>query len=210
MVDPSPPLFEPSELSVDGKAALRRDLRAKRNAHVLALDPRFRALMFKQPPSPVAALVPAGATVGVYLAGPGEAPATAYARHFHEAGHKVVLPWFANRAAPMTFREWRSPWVDDMLVPGPWQGIAQPDADASEFVPDVVFVPLVGFTAEGDRLGQGGGHYDRWLAANPGAVPIGLAWDCQLVSDLPCETHDRPLHAVVTPTRIYGPWELAA
>lgn len=210
MVGPSPPFFEPSELSVDGKAALRRDLRAKRNAHVLALDPRFRALMFKQPPSPVAALVPADATVGVYLAGPGEAPATAYARHFHEAGHKVVLPWFANRAAPMTFREWRSPWVDDMLVPGPWQGIAQPDADASEFVPDVVFVPLVGFTAEGDRLGQGGGHYDRWLAANPGAVPIGLAWDCQLVDNLPRETHDRPLHAVVTPTRIYGPWELAA
>lgn len=210
MVGPSPPFFELSELSVDGKAALRRELRSKRNAHVLALDPRFRALMFKQPPSPVSALVPAGATVGVYLAGPGEAPATAYARHFHEAGHKVVLPSFANRAAQMTFREWRSPWVDDMLVPSPWQGIAQPDADASEFVPDVVFVPLVGFTAGGDRLGQGGGHYDRWLAANPGAVPIGLAWDCQLVSDLPCETHDRRLHAVVTPTRIYGPWELAA
>ena len=195
---------------MDGKAALRRDLRAKRNAHVLALDPRFRALMFKQPPSPVAALVPAGATVGVYIAGPGEAPATAYARHFHEAGHKVVLPWFANRAAPMTFREWRSPWVDDMLVPGPWNGIAQPDTDAAEFVPDIVFVPLVGFTAEGDRLGQGGGHYDRWMAANPGAVPIGLAWDCQIVSNLPREPHDRPLHAVVTPTRIYGPWELAA
>lgn len=195
---------------MDHKASLRRDLRAKRNAHVLALDPRFRALMFKQPPSPVSALVPAGATIGVYLAGPGEAPVTSYARHFHEAGHKIALPWFAHKGAPMMFREWGSPWVDDMLVPSPWQRIAQPEEDAAALVPDVVFVPLVGFTAQGDRLGQGGGHYDRWLAANPSCVPIGLAWDCQLVEHLPRETHDRSLHAVVTPTRIYGPWENAA
>lgn len=189
---------------------LRQDLRTRRNAHVLALDPRFRALMFKQPPSPVAALVPAGATIGIYLAGPAEAPATAYGRYFHEAGHKIALPWFADRNAPMTFREWGSPWVDDMLVPSPWQRISQPEAGAPELVPDVLFVPLVGFTADGDRLGQGGGHYDRWLAAHPSATAIGLAWDCQLVDGLPREAHDRPLHAVVTPTRIYGPWEIAA
>ncbi len=41
---------------------------------------------------------------------------------------------------------------------------------------DVLFVPLVGFTAQGQRLGQGGGHYDRWLEAHPDAVPIGMAW----------------------------------
>ena len=211
MVGPSPsPSRTTAELCVDQKASLRRDLRAKRNAHVLALDPRFRALMFKQPPSPVSALVPVGATIGVYLAGPGEAPVTSYARHFHEAGHKIALPWFAHKGAPMMFREWGSPWVDDMLAPSPWQRIAQPEAEAAALVPDVVFVPLVGFTAQGDRLGQGGGHYDRWLAANPAVVPIGLAWDCQLVEELPRETHDRPLHAVVTPTRIYGPWENAA
>lgn len=210
MVGPSPFPKSAAELCVDRKSSLRRELRARRNAHVIALDPRFRALMFKQPPSPVAALVPPGATVGVYVSGPGEAPATAYARHFHEAGHKIALPWFAGRDAPMAFREWASPWVDDMLVPGPWLGISQPEPDAPEIVPDILFVPLVGFTADGGRLGQGGGHYDRWLAANSSALPIGLAWDCQLVDDLPCETHDRPLHAVVTPTRIYGPWEIEA
>lgn len=195
---------------MDRKSVLRKDLRARRNAHVIALDPRFRALMFKQPPSPVAAMVPAGATIGVYVSGPGEAPATAYARHFQEAGHKIALPWFADRDAPMAFREWASPWVDDMLVPGPWRGISQPEPDAPALVPDILFVPLVGFTADGERLGQGGGHYDRWLEANPLAVPIGLAWDCQLIDDLPREAHDRPLHAVITPTRIYGPWEIEA
>lgn len=67
-----------------------------------------------------------------------------------------------------------------------------------------MFVPCVGFTADGGRLGQGAGHYDRWLAAHPSAVAIGLAWDCQLVDELPTEPHDHPLDAVVTPTRLYG------
>jgi 5-formyltetrahydrofolate cyclo-ligase len=70
----------------------------------------------------------------------------------------------------------------------------------------VLFVPVVGFTEDGARLGQGGGHYDRWLAAHPGAVAIGLAWDCQRVDALPVEPHDAPLAAVVTPTRLYGPF----
>lgn len=195
---------------MDQKIALRNDLRARRNAHVAGLDARVKALMFMRPPSPVVAMVPDGATVGLYVAGPAEAPATAYARFFHEAGRKIALPWFSGRDAPMIFREWTSPWVDDLLVPGPWKGIVQPSGDAAELVPDVLFMPLVGFDENGCRLGQGGGHYDRWLAAHPGTTAIGLAWDCQLVDQLPHEPHDQPLNAVVTPTRIYGPWENAA
>lgn len=131
-----------------------------------------------------------------------------YAKWFHEAGHRLVLPWFATRDAPMTFREWLSPYDDDTLVPGPWS-IAQPPANAPQCGPEVVFVPLIGFSSDGGRLGQGGGHYDRWLAAHPHAVAIGLAWDCQLVEDLPQERHDRRLTAVVTPTRLYGPFAMA-
>lgn len=211
MVGPSPsPHVKTPEHCVEAKNALRNTLRAARKAHVASIDPRMMALMFKRPPSPVEALVPAGAVIGLYLAAPFEAPATAYARYFHEAGHKVALPWFESREAPMIFREWASPWVEELLEPGPWKGIQQPAADAQAVVPNVVFVPIVGFSATGQRLGQGGGHYDRWLAANPLARPIGLAWDCQLATDLPNESHDRPLHAVVTPSRIYGPWEKPA
>jgi len=65
-------------------------------------------------------------------------------------------------------------------------------------------VPLIAFTADGHRLGQGGGHYDRWLGAHPETPAIGLAWDCQLAEELPVEDHDHPLAAVVTPTRIYA------
>jgi hypothetical protein len=55
-------------------------------------------------------------------------------------------------------------------------------------VPEVLFMPLIGFTAKGDRLGQGGGYYDRFLAAHPQTIAIGMAWDVQEVDELPVET----------------------
>ena len=67
-------------------------------------------------------------------------------------------------------------------------------------------MPLVGFTEQGDRIGQGGGFYDRWLAAHPDTLAIGMAWDVQKVDELPVEDHDMPLTAIITPTRIYGPF----
>ncbi len=85
-------------------------------------------------------------------------------------------------------------------------GLMQPAADAPLVVPEVLFMPLVGFTERGERIGQGGGFYDRWLAAHPATIAIGLAWDMQKVDDLPIEAHDMPLTAVITPTRIYGPF----
>ena len=105
----------------------------------------------------------------------------------------------------MAFRHWASPHLDGLMEPGPY-GAPQPFADAAALEPDVLFVPLVGFTATGIRLGQGGGHYDRWLENYPHVPAIGLAWDSQLAEDLPTEAHDRPLAAVVTPTRLYGPF----
>ena len=73
-------------------------------------------------------------------------------------------------------------------------------------VPEVLFMPLVGFTAKGDRLGQGGGYYDRFLAAHPQTIAIGMAWDVQEVDELPTELHDMRLSAIVTPTRVLGPF----
>lgn len=202
MVGPSPsPRFHEAQLK--DKQSLRTELRAERRAHVAALPAATRALLFLRPPAPVAALVPEGSLVGLYHAGPSEAPTRSYAKWLYENGRTLALPWFAAREAPMAFRRWVDPFDDDGLEPGPW-GTLQPGIEAEEVVPDAVFVPLLGFTAEGARLGQGGGHYDRWLAAHPQVIAIGLAWDCQRVEWLPIEAHDRPLRAVVTPTRFYG------
>ena len=193
---------------LDAKADLRKRLKADRRAAVAALDPSMSALLFLRPPAALASIIAPDATIGLYVAGPDEASTLGYAKWFHDAGHRLVLPWFSGRDAAMTFREWASPYADDALQPGPWSA-AQPPGDARECVPDVVFVPLLGFSPDGGRLGQGGGHYDRWLAGHPAADPIGLAWDCQMVEDLPMEPHDCPLSAVVTPTQLYGPFARA-
>jgi len=196
----TPPL--PCEPFLTDKQTLRTELRASRRDHVAALPAATRALLFLRPPAPVAALLPEGSLVGLYHAGPSEAPTRSYARWLYENGRTLALPWFAAREAPMAFRRWNDPFDDDGLEPGPW-GALQPGIDAELVVPDAVFVPLLGFTAEGARLGQGGGHYDRWLAAHPQVAAIGLAWDSQRIDWLPVEPHDRPLRAVVTPTRFY-------
>jgi 5-formyltetrahydrofolate cyclo-ligase len=70
----------------------------------------------------------------------------------------------------------------------------EPDPDSV----DVIIVPGVAFTPNGDRLGQGGGWYDRFLERVPdGVVTIGVAFAEQIVDVLPLEAHDRRLDAVL-------------
>lgn len=185
------------------KQALRKRLRDARRAHVTALPDAVRALVFSRPPNSVAALMQDAATIGLYYATGAEAPSLGYAKWLHENGHALALPWFADRSAAMEFRQWRDPYDEQELMPGPF-GLMQPRSDSREAIPQAVIVPLIGFTADGARLGQGGGHYDRWLEAHPDAVAIGIGWDCQLVDSLPAEPHDRPMSMVVTPTRVYS------
>jgi len=187
---------------VNEKPLLRARFRKARSTHVAALPQVTRRLLFLRPPAPIAALADEASAVGLYHATAEEAPTRAYAQWFFENGRTIALPWFAAKGEPMLFRQWLDPFEDTGLEPGPY-GALQPGDDAPEVTPALAFVPLLAFTANGERLGQGGGHYDRWLAANGDTIPVGLAWDCQLVDDLPSEPHDRPLHAVVTPTRFY-------
>lgn len=189
----------------DRKAALRSDLRARRRAFAADLPSAVSALVFRQPPAAILSLVPEGATIGLYRADPGEAPAGSYARHFFEKGHPLALPRVTKLSAPMRFHPHTDPYEESDLVPGV-MGLQQPSGDLPEVVPQVLFMPLVGFTARGERLGQGGGFYDRWLAAHPDTIAIGMAWDMQEVDELPIEDHDMPLAAIITPTRILGPF----
>jgi len=197
------------ELPGEMKRRLREELRSARRAHAAALPSAVGALVFNRPPAAVLAMVPQGATIGLYRAHAGEAPTGGYTRFFFEAGHPVALPRIAAPGEPMRFHRHTDPYQESDLEPGP-MGLRQPQAAASEIVPDVLFMPLVGFTPAGERLGQGGGFYDRWLAAHPGTIPIGMAWDVQEVDMLPLEPHDMPLAAIVTPTRVLGPFDHAA
>jgi len=65
---------------------------------------------------------------------------------------------------------------------------------------DLILVPLVAFDRSGNRLGAGGGYYDRYLAAAPapGPLTIGVAFSFQESASLPVQDWDIPLHAIVT------------
>ncbi|MGW0135457.1 5-formyltetrahydrofolate cyclo-ligase [Streptomyces sp. NPDC003299] len=71
---------------------------------------------------------------------------------------------------------------------------------------DVVLLPGVAVDARGMRLGRGGGSYDRVLARleRAGAHParVVLLYDTEVVARVPVEEHDRPVHAVVTPSGV--------
>jgi len=60
-----------------------------------------------------------------------------------------------------------------------------------------IIVPCLGFTTKGDRLGFGGGYFDRYLAQHSG-LKIGLAFELQHIDHLPVESHDIQLDLVIT------------
>lgn len=68
---------------------------------------------------------------------------------------------------------------------------------------DIVFTPLVAFDQHGNRIGMGGGYYDRllapWFTDKIGPYPIGLAHHCQFVDLLPIQEWDVPLPEIITP-----------
>ena len=94
------------------------------------------------------------------------------------------------------------PEVD--LVPGSW-GIPEPREGLEEVPPervDAVVVPGSVFDAAGSRCGYGGGFYDTYLPrTRPGIPWVALAFEAQLVDELPCEAHDLACGVLVTEAR---------
>ncbi|CAM3829094.1 5-formyltetrahydrofolate cyclo-ligase [Rheinheimera salexigens] len=89
-------------------------------------------------------------------------------------------------------------------------GIKQPLLACQNIIPvaelDLIFTPLVAFDSQGNRLGMGGGFYDRTLAQLPADYRsrfVGLAHSCQQVSALPIASWDIPLQTIVTPDKIW-------
>ncbi len=107
-------------------------------------------------------------------------------------GHVLVLPEVTPRGQALVFREW-SP--GEALVRGLWNTM-HPQGEVR--APTFVLVPLLAFDGAKNRLGYGGGYYDRTLAALPGAVALGCAFAGQQVASVPVDAHDRVLDAVAT------------
>jgi 5-formyltetrahydrofolate cyclo-ligase len=180
------------------KSNLRKALREKRRQFVKSLPVDQHAICFSAPPSPLRDMLLTSGVIGGYWpnAWPNawEADPRAILRWAADQGRAIALPFFASRDSAMMFRQWEA---ENPLETGPF-GILQPSAAAPALTPDCLLIPLIGFTRSGVRLGQGGGHYDRYCAAHPDALRIGLAWGVQCCDALPQDDHDVPLHAILT------------
>lgn len=108
----------------------------------------------------------------------------------------VAVPEVPGRDMPLNFLRW-TPGC--RLVPGDF-GAPVP-AEREELMPEVLIVPLVAFDRAGNRMGYGGGFYDRTLeklrALRP-TLAIGYAYAAQEAEALPLEPTDQPLDAIVT------------
>jgi len=115
-------------------------------------------------------------------------------------GKQVALPRYAGASAEYIACWVREPQKEMELG---HYGIREPNENCA-IAPllrlDFILVPGVAFDLHGRRLGRGRGHYDRVLAAARGTT-CGVAFDEQIVREVPVEPHDVHLNCILTPTR---------
>lgn len=89
------------------------------------------------------------------------------------------------------------------LIEGEWEMISIKDVPAPEQF-DVVIVPMLGFDSLLNRIGYGGGYYDKFLASQPKARKIGVCFELGKIDAVPTEDHDVAVDAVITETSVLG------
>ncbi len=184
------------------KTALRAIARDRRRAFVASLDQIAHRLAFKAIPSPLARRLENARTVAIYMGLDDEAPAQRFAAPLQAMGKVIALPRVLDRIGTMDFLAWLP---EDRLLPGLY-GTHHPEPSGPPVAPDVIIAPLLGFDRAMNRLGQGGGYYDRAFARHPDALRIGLAWSVQEHDALPADPWDLPLDIILTEVElIEGP-----
>jgi len=185
------------------KAALRKYILASRDALAQhARQAASRAITEKLLASPA---YRAARVVMAYMSFGSEFDSAALLADVRAAGKQLALPRVDRARREIEVCLVGDPERD--LKPGVW-GIREPDpgvcAAADLAAIDFVLVPGVAFDARCERLGYGGGFYDRLLARLPGRpARIAAAFDVQIVASLPTGPGDRRVGAVLTESAEY-------
>jgi len=122
-------------------------------------------------------------------------------RSFLRSGKRVIIPDWEGWRQGFGIRVVQINSEEDLLVKG--RIVPQPRIIEERIIPveevDLFLVPGLAFDRLGNRLGMGGGYFDRLLKlVAPEATLIGLGFEFQLFKSLPAEAHDVPVHKVVT------------
>ena len=198
--------------AADSKKALRQSFRAARNALSKEVQHEAATCLLNQ----VIAfdVLDNAQHVALYLSQDGELSCGPLIDWCWQQQKKVYLPVIKpDNSGTLIFCEyrWDSPMGNNQF------GIPEPNVNDANCLPiakiDVIFMPLVAFDHKGNRLGMGGGYYDRTFAqlqpthsqANLKQLRpslFGVAHDCQQSQQLVTENWDIPVDKVITPTQI--------
>ena len=147
--------------------------------------------------------------IAIYFSNDGELDTSLLINELWQQNHTLYLPVIHPfNGATLLFQRYEknSPMKANRY------GILEPKLNCSQICPlpvlDYLLMPLVAFDKQGNRLGMGGGFYDRTLARlheQNWQKPqlIGLAHECQKVEALPIESWDVPLKTIITPDKTY-------
>ena len=124
-------------------------------------------------------------------------------KRFIVLGIKICLPITPSKYQTLKFREWTP---EDKLVKGKY-GILEPNKNSKVLEPDLYLVPLLAYDHFGNRLGYGGGYYDRTLnqliSNKRKTNSIGVAFKFQKCKKLPIGEFDIPLNSILNEDGIY-------
>lgn len=187
-------------MNTDTKAELRREFLARRRAIAPEDASRWNAAIRAR-----ALALPElrdGGDVYIYIAADGEPETRGIVKALLAQDRRVLAPIVDRTAAQM---HWGEVHRLDALRPGAY-GILEPPKIAllaTDTHRGVAIAPCVAFTTAGDRLGRGGGYYDRFLATFSGPIIV-LAYELQCAEALPVESNDIRPHSILTESCVYS------
>lgn len=183
-------------------SALRRQLRGRRQA-IAGMSRQQKSVAAVQYARQFLAQLSSSQHIGVFLSLPEEIDSRPLISFLWQQGKSLYLPIVSAKDSPLIWREYRQ----DTSLSKDRFGIEIPADNSEDWQGklDVVFLPLVGVDRCGNRLGMGGGFYDRSFADKiRGHSPwlIGFAYECQLIEHLQRRDWDVPLDALVTEAQL--------
>ena len=135
----------------------------------------------------------AGRTVALYDAINSEVDLSELALTLENQGAKILKPILSNEEGVMNFTDWKNSFDPHQTFNLASVELAKPETI------NIIVCPVVAFDAKKNRLGYGGGYYDRFLPRlMSDTMKIGVAYSCQEVDEVPTDVHDVPLDFIVT------------
>lgn len=182
------------------KKALRKQMKQRRNA--LTVKERNEAGRQAAKEFLQLSEVKNCQTVFIYLSYGSELPTLELITELLKINKEVAVPKVQG-AGEMDF--YRIYSLEE-CIPGafgilePREGkILYPAPKGSGQTADVLVLPGLAFTLSGDRLGYGGGYYDRYLQQYPNTFTAAFAYECSIVSKLPAQSHDKKADVLILP-----------